>query len=1101
MGGPFSLKQIGSVTPGDFLSRNSPSSHLSRSEPLHPHPRPSPPPPKRRKVEDHGTHTQARFAPLPVDETVDRHTPRKRSYDNISDSQQTSMLQPSNAKARLQVDEFRHVEQYVSVSTSTSTQSLRNRFRFNPPEPQVGRRKDWEVDGIRLLPLDLGDSDGEVEVVKSPEIEEIPHGQQAEGHQQPIDAIGQRFKKPRITRKHDNVVDTTNTKRNVSKTGDSSPDELAPKAQDMREKMPTKRPSTPSPSTSISKRGNIRPTNFTASPDDELDRARKIIGERLRILRAVSGSLKYDARKASSADECFLKVGVVSTMLRPANLDGIPMEQYSYCTVNFQKVNKISLSRDPTCRIVLIDRSTDAAISGSPKLIFEFQSREELENFMAWARSHEAYLRVPIIDTTKPYLEKTLNNMVGIADKSTVLRDNDEADGADMKLMKHNRSRASQTRAPPKSQMPTTTSLVKTKDLMKPLASASPSSPKATVIPEESRRHNPPRQSRTTRSTFQLKDLSESPKLPEPDRWSVQNTSWEKQWRNSLVFPPHGKSRATVDKEDIPRLDEGEFLNDNLLTFYLRYLQHTLEATRPTVAQRIYFQNTYFYEKLKSPKASGGINYDSVKAWTSKVDLFTKDFIIVPINEFAHWYVAIIYNAPKLLPSSDENEVPDTQTADTITIEDVADSGEISRASSQSRPDGSTAAEAIASVEHNDVTNHLSPIDQENHKAEVQLTGNEQAVEEIVDGSGSRVDLEQIRPSTCHLPAKKAGKRTSAGPRKFKPTLPRIITLDSLALQHYPACRILKQYLIAELKDKKGLEIPIGALGMTAKDVPEQTNHCDCGLYLLGYIEEFLKDPDRFVHSLLQREDIAWNLNPSDLRNNIRDLIFKLQKEQQDREDAHKQEKRKAAQEKKRRNHEAERQVPDRSESVTQAEGTVLKEGDDIPTPRTKSPTPKSCRPEPKSVSDPEESRHIPGSFPVSPAAVRTEAKGSPAAANMERVVQSESPKFVSQLSETVSGSSPVRPVVVDDSEVSYGQRQDPTRNHNNPKQASLATDIVRRSPQHLQDYDEQYIETRSEKEAPITSRFFAGRQPDDSMPSARLREQPIHSDVIDISD
>lgn len=31
-----------------------------------------------------------------------------------------------------------------------------------------------------------------------------------------------------------------------------------------------------------------------------------------------------------------------------------------------------------------------------------------------------------------------------------------------------------------------------------------------------------------------------------------------------------------------------------------------------------------------------------VKTWTKNVNLFEKDFVIVPINENAHWFLAII---------------------------------------------------------------------------------------------------------------------------------------------------------------------------------------------------------------------------------------------------------------------------------------------------------------------------------------------------------------------------------------------------------------------------------------------------------------------------
>jgi sentrin-specific protease 7 len=34
--------------------------------------------------------------------------------------------------------------------------------------------------------------------------------------------------------------------------------------------------------------------------------------------------------------------------------------------------------------------------------------------------------------------------------------------------------------------------------------------------------------------------------------------------------------------------------------------------------------------------------YERVRRWTKKVNIFEKDFVIVPINEHSHWFVAVI---------------------------------------------------------------------------------------------------------------------------------------------------------------------------------------------------------------------------------------------------------------------------------------------------------------------------------------------------------------------------------------------------------------------------------------------------------------------------
>ncbi len=120
-------------------------------------------------------------------------------------------------------------------------------------------------------------------------------------------------------------------------------------------------------------------------------------------------------------------------------------------------------------------------------------------------------------------------------------------------------------------------------------------------------------------------------------------------WNKPLTYPKVGKKKVTVEWSDLERLDEGEFLNDNLIGFYLRYLEQTFEEKSPDLAKRVYFFNTYFYATLTNAhKPKRSFNYEGVQKWTKSVDIFTYDYIIVPINEHSHWYLAIICNLPHL---------------------------------------------------------------------------------------------------------------------------------------------------------------------------------------------------------------------------------------------------------------------------------------------------------------------------------------------------------------------------------------------------------------------------------------------------------------------
>ncbi|KAH6987603.1 hypothetical protein BKA56DRAFT_669225 [Ilyonectria sp. MPI-CAGE-AT-0026] len=356
-----------------------------------------------------------------------------------------------------------------------------------------------------------------------------------------------------------------------------------------------------------------------------------------------------------------------------------------------------------------------------------------------------------------------------------------------------------------------------------------------------------------------------SPPLPlleiAPNRWTEKNPDWDKHWHRSLVFPATGKDRATVDRDDISRLDEGEFLNDNLISFYFRYLQTRLQAERPDVLQKVHFFNTFFFAKLKPSR--GKINYEGVKSWTAKVDLLSYDYIVVPVNENMHWYLAIIYNAPQMLAHSQEKEV--SVDPETINVDRVV-----------------TEASLRTSPLEQDLD--IAVLDSEGAKAAARSQSSIGTIDILPQSSATK------SPNTS---AVKNGKRKSAGGlQKFSSEEPKIITLDSLGSSHSVTCKHLRDYLVEEARHKKNVELAKIPGGMTAKKIPEQDNHCDCGVFVLGYMEEFLKDPDGAVRKLLQKEDMGWDINPSEIRAKVRRLLFSLQHEQEDRLEAEKARKR-----------------------------------------------------------------------------------------------------------------------------------------------------------------------------------------------------------------
>ncbi|EPE34126.1 Cysteine proteinase [Glarea lozoyensis ATCC 20868] len=283
------------------------------------------------------------------------------------------------------------------------------------------------------------------------------------------------------------------------------------------------------------------------------------------------------------------------------------------------------------------------------------------------------------------------------------------------------------------------------------------------------------------------------------ERWSQLNPEWSKQWKDNIFYQGRHKARATVQKDDVERLDEGIFLNDNLIEFYLRWLENSLEQKSPQLSKRVYLHNTFFFKRLTQNGRGREIDYNAVERWTNKVDLLSYDYIIVPIHENSHWYLAIICNASNLLAEK-----------------------------------------------------------------EIEILDSQESVEELGSDDINGLSSNALSNSTMKLSAVKT----------------RILTLDSMGGRHSPTCTKLRDYLVEEIAAKKGIRISApGALGLTVKNLPRQRNDYDCGIFLLNYVEEFLKDPDEFYRKALAGENL--DVDPRDAletRRIIRDIILQMQR-------------------------------------------------------------------------------------------------------------------------------------------------------------------------------------------------------------------------------
>jgi Ulp1 family protease len=76
-----------------------------------------------------------------------------------------------------------------------------------------------------------------------------------------------------------------------------------------------------------------------------------------------------------------------------------------------------------------------------------------------------------------------------------------------------------------------------------------------------------------------------------------------------------------------------------------------LTDSDPKKASRIHIFSSLFYKKLIE-KPDKYDSYQLVKRWTKNVDIFEKDFLIIPINEDIHWSLVIIVRPGLLMNSS-----------------------------------------------------------------------------------------------------------------------------------------------------------------------------------------------------------------------------------------------------------------------------------------------------------------------------------------------------------------------------------------------------------------------------------------------------------------
>ncbi|KAE9595063.1 putative Ulp1 peptidase [Lupinus albus] len=114
---------------------------------------------------------------------------------------------------------------------------------------------------------------------------------------------------------------------------------------------------------------------------------------------------------------------------------------------------------------------------------------------------------------------------------------------------------------------------------------------------------------------------------------------------DEVIYPKGEPDAISISKRDVELLRPETFINDTIIDFYIKYLKNKIPDREQ---DRFHFFNCFFFRKLadldKDPSSAcdGKAAFQRVRKWTRRVNLFEKDYIIIPINYSLHWSLIVI---------------------------------------------------------------------------------------------------------------------------------------------------------------------------------------------------------------------------------------------------------------------------------------------------------------------------------------------------------------------------------------------------------------------------------------------------------------------------
>uniref|UniRef100_A0A8D8Y097 Sentrin-specific protease 7 n=2 Tax=Cacopsylla melanoneura TaxID=428564 RepID=A0A8D8Y097_9HEMI len=369
-----------------------------------------------------------------------------------------------------------------------------------------------------------------------------------------------------------------------------------------------------------------------------------------------------------------------------------------------------------------------------------------------------------------------------------------------------------------------------------------------------------------------------------------------------FIYKPTGIS---INTEDYACLDREQFINDVIIDFYLGFLLQ--EMATPQIKEKTHIFSTFFYKRLTQKptrKVAGSIEGDPnvsaakkrhsrVQSWTKNINVFEKDFIVVPINSNAHWFLAIIcFPGLKGCVTTEGRAVEECQRfkslkkRERIKLDEMQKTGK----ASGSVTIGNTTISPVtpkAGAGASDPTNanNTSTNTNSTTSTNASLVVNDEDEENRDEADSEDEDFVNFADES----QQEGGEARSKSPlRDFEGPVrhPCILIFDSL-----PQAGNSRVRVVATLRDWLAVEYQVkhsGASRDFSKNVfigakpkvPMQTNYYDCGLYLLHYAERFFLDPLIDYRLPISLENWFSAYDTSRKRYDLQHLLFVLMERQ-----------------------------------------------------------------------------------------------------------------------------------------------------------------------------------------------------------------------------